>query len=72
MGDQVPEYKLILHKVLKFHKQAVTALHLTSDLKQLLSGDSAGQLLSWTLPDETLRASMKQASLKQASMKQAS
>ncbi|CDY32496.1 BnaA09g51000D [Brassica napus] len=72
LGDQVPEYKLILHKVLKFHKQAVTALHLTSDLKQLLSGDSAGQLLSWTLPDETLRASMKQASLKQASLKQAS
>ena len=72
LGDQVPEYKLILHKVLKFHKQPVTALHLTSDLKQLLSGDSAGQLLSWTLPDETLRASMKQASLKQASMKQAS
>ncbi|KAG2260444.1 hypothetical protein Bca52824_079738 [Brassica carinata] len=72
LGDQVPEYKLILHKVLKFHKQPVTALHLTSDLKQLLSGDSAGQLLSWTLPEETLRASMKQASLKQASFKQAS
>ncbi|KAL1216555.1 Protein SPIRRIG [Cardamine amara subsp. amara] len=72
LGDQVPEYKLILHKVLKFHKQPVTALHLTSDLKQLLSGDSAGQLLSWTLPDETLRASLKQASLKQASLKQAS
>ncbi|XP_010501297.1 PREDICTED: protein SPIRRIG-like [Camelina sativa] len=72
LGDQVPEYKLILHKVLKFHKQPVTALYLTSDLKQLLSGDSAGQLLSWTLPDETLRASLKQASLKQASLKQAS
>ncbi|CAN8311060.1 unnamed protein product [Cochlearia groenlandica] len=72
LGDQVPEYKLILHKVLKFHKQPVTALYLTSDLKQLLSGDSAGQLVSWTLPDETLRASMKQAALKQASLKQAS
>uniref|UniRef100_A0A1J3I2E2 WD repeat and FYVE domain-containing protein 3 n=1 Tax=Noccaea caerulescens TaxID=107243 RepID=A0A1J3I2E2_NOCCA len=72
LGDQVPEYKLILHKVLKFHKQPVTALYLTSDLKQLLSGDSAGQLLSWTVPDETLRASLKQASLKQASLKQAS
>ncbi|CAN8295817.1 unnamed protein product [Cochlearia groenlandica] len=72
LGEQVPEYKLILHKVLKFHKQPVTALHLTSDLKQLLSGDAAGQLLSWTVPDETLRASLRQGSLKQASMKQAS
>ncbi|XP_065861076.1 protein SPIRRIG-like [Euphorbia lathyris] len=57
LGDKVPEYRLILHKVLKFHKQAVTALHLTIDLKQLLSGDSDGHLISWTLPDESLRAS---------------
>ncbi|KAK8486708.1 hypothetical protein V6N11_069070 [Hibiscus sabdariffa] len=46
-----PEYKLVLHKVLKFHANPVTALHITADLKQLLSGDSAGNLLSWTLPD---------------------
>ncbi|XP_010556770.1 PREDICTED: protein SPIRRIG isoform X2 [Tarenaya hassleriana] len=62
LGDQVPEYRLLLHKVLKFHKQPVTSLHLTSDLKQLLSGDSTGHLLSWTLPDETLRNSLKKGS----------
>lgn len=57
LGDKAPEYRLVLHKVLKFHKQPVTALHLTSDLKQLLTGDSGGHLVSWTLPDETLKAS---------------
>ncbi|KAF2314829.1 hypothetical protein GH714_036824 [Hevea brasiliensis] len=57
LGDNVPEYRLVLHKVLKFHKHPVTALYLTSDLKQLLSGDSGGHLLSWTLPDESLRTS---------------
>ncbi|KAI3676428.1 hypothetical protein L1987_86036 [Smallanthus sonchifolius] len=56
---QVPEYTLVLHKVLKGHKHSVTALHLTSDLKQLLSGDSGGHLISWTLPDETLRNSIR-------------
>ncbi|XP_047325532.1 protein SPIRRIG-like [Impatiens glandulifera] len=59
LGEKSPEYRLILRKVLKFHKHAVTALHLTSDLKQLLSGDSDGHLLSWTLPDESLRGSLK-------------
>ncbi|XP_021764345.1 protein SPIRRIG-like [Chenopodium quinoa] len=54
---KVPEYRLILHKVLKSHKHPVTALHLTTDLKQLLSGDSAGHLLSWTLPGDSLRGS---------------
>ncbi|CAO2818862.1 unnamed protein product [Amaranthus hypochondriacus] len=53
---KAPEYKLLLHKVLKSHKHPVTALHLTTDLKQLLSGDSAGHLLSWTLPGESLRS----------------
>lgn len=52
-----PEYKLLLHKVLKSHKHPVTALYLTTDLKQLLSGDSAGHLLSWTLPGDSLRGS---------------
>lgn len=60
LGDNAPEYRLVLHKVLKFHKHPVTALHLTSDLKQLLSGDSGGHLVSWTLPDESLRASINQ------------
>ncbi|KAA8543291.1 hypothetical protein F0562_021214 [Nyssa sinensis] len=60
LGGKVPEYKLVLHRVLKFHKHPVTALHLTSDLKQLLSGDSGGHLISWTLPDESLRASFNQ------------
>ncbi|KAJ6352363.1 hypothetical protein OIU76_001561 [Salix suchowensis] len=60
LGDNVPEYRLLLHKVLKFHKHPVTSLLLTSDLKQLLSGDSGGHLLSWTLPDESLLASSNQ------------
>lgn len=56
LSGKVPEYRLILHKVLKFHKHPVTALHLTGDLKQLLSGDSGGHLLSWTIPDDKLRS----------------
>ncbi|PWA89657.1 beige/BEACH/WD domain containing protein [Artemisia annua] len=59
LGDHVPEYTLVLRKVLRGHKHAVTALHLTSDLKQLLSGDSGGHLISWTLPDESLRNSIR-------------
>lgn len=58
LGGKIPEYTLVLHKVLKYHKNPVTALHLTSDLKQLLSGDSGGHLFSWTLPDESLRTSI--------------
>ncbi|KAH7423408.1 hypothetical protein KP509_12G054200 [Ceratopteris richardii] len=46
------EYQLILLKVLKWHKQSVTCVHVTSDLKQLFSGDSGGHLVSWLLPDE--------------------
>ncbi|URD92017.1 WD domain containing protein [Musa troglodytarum] len=46
-----------MHRVLKSHEHPVTALHLTSDLKQLLSGDSSGNLLSWILLDDSLRAS---------------
>ncbi|KAF5820568.1 putative transcription factor WD40-like family [Helianthus annuus] len=59
LGGQVAEYTLVLRKVLRGHKHPVTSLHLTSDLKQLLSGDSDGHLISWTLPDETLRNSIK-------------
>lgn len=58
LGDKELEYRLVLHRVLKFHKHPVTALHLTNDLKQLLSGDSGGHLLSWTVPDESLRTSI--------------
>ncbi|KAK3003294.1 hypothetical protein RJ639_018518 [Escallonia herrerae] len=58
LDGNVPEYRLVLNKVLKFHKHPVTALHLATDLKQLLSGDSSGHLISWTLPDENLRASI--------------
>lgn len=57
LGDRSSEYRLVLRKVLKFHKHPVTALHLTSDLKQLLSGDSDGHLSSWTIPDEIVRSS---------------
>ncbi|KAJ4958566.1 hypothetical protein NE237_025677 [Protea cynaroides] len=60
LNSKVPEYRLVLHRVLKSHKYSVTALNLTSDQKQLLSGDSGGHLISWTLPDESLRASFNQ------------
>ncbi|XP_061338100.1 protein SPIRRIG isoform X2 [Gastrolobium bilobum] len=60
LGAKEPEYRLVLRKVLKFHKHAVTAIHLATDLKQLLSGDSGGHLLSWTLPEESLRGSLNQ------------
>ncbi|XP_004290636.1 PREDICTED: BEACH domain-containing protein lvsA isoform X1 [Fragaria vesca subsp. vesca] len=55
LSDKAPEYRFVLHKVLKYHKHPVTALHLTVDLKQLLSGDSGGHLLSWTLQDESVK-----------------
>ncbi|KAG8389297.1 hypothetical protein BUALT_Bualt02G0214700 [Buddleja alternifolia] len=60
LGNKVPEYRLMLHKVLKSHRFPVTALHLSNDLKQLLSGDSGGHLVSWTLPDDSLRHSINQ------------
>ncbi|XP_044502914.1 protein SPIRRIG-like isoform X3 [Mangifera indica] len=60
LGGKSTEYRLVLHKVLKFHKHPVTALHIPNDLKQLLSGDSAGHLVSWTLPDDSLRISFNQ------------
>ncbi|KAJ8899292.1 hypothetical protein K2173_018266 [Erythroxylum novogranatense] len=57
LGDKIPEYRLVLHKILKSHKHPVTALYLSSDMKQFLTGDSGGHLLSWTLPEESLKAS---------------
>lgn len=57
LGGKTSEYRLVLRKVLKSHKHPVTAIHLTIDYKQLLSGDSAGHLLSWMLPEEGLRDS---------------
>lgn len=59
LGGKEPEDTLLLHKVLKGHQHPVTALHLSSDLKLLLSGDSEGHLFSWTLPDDNLRNSVK-------------
>ncbi|GMH25785.1 hypothetical protein Nepgr_027628 [Nepenthes gracilis] len=55
LGNRAPENRLVLQKVLKFHKHPVTAIHLTNDLKLLLTGDSGGHLLSWRLPEESLR-----------------
>lgn len=60
LNGKAPEYRLVLHKVLKVHKHPVRALHLSTDLKQLLSGDADGHLLSWTLPDDSLRGSFGQ------------
>ncbi|KAI3773056.1 hypothetical protein L6452_04254 [Arctium lappa] len=59
LGGKVPEYTLLLHKVLKGHKDPVTALYISSDMKLLLSGDSGGHLFSWTFPEEGLRNSVK-------------
>ncbi|PKA48811.1 hypothetical protein AXF42_Ash020985 [Apostasia shenzhenica] len=58
--EKAPEYRLLLHKVLKSHKNPVTALHVANDLKQLISGDLGGQLLSWTIPEDSLRANFGQ------------
>ena len=52
METPAPEYKLTLLKVLKWHKQAVTCVHVTNDLKLLFSGDSDGHLVSWILPED--------------------
>ncbi|KAJ7550147.1 hypothetical protein O6H91_07G085500 [Diphasiastrum complanatum] len=48
----IPVYQLELHKILKWHSQPVTALYLSRDLKQLLSGDAGGHLISWSLPED--------------------
>ncbi|XP_078429563.1 BEACH-DOMAIN HOMOLOG A1 isoform X2 [Wolffia australiana] len=47
-----PEYRLLLKRVLRAHQHPVTAVHVTADLKQLLTGDASGRLLSWALPEE--------------------
>ncbi|KAK8962558.1 hypothetical protein KSP40_PGU005873 [Platanthera guangdongensis] len=60
LTGKAPEYRLELYKVLKAHKNPVTALHITSDLKQLLSGDWGGHLLSWTLAEDILRTGFGQ------------
>ncbi|KAK3149380.1 hypothetical protein QOZ80_3AG0216630 [Eleusine coracana subsp. coracana] len=56
-NGQAPEYRLLLQKVLKSHKYPVTALCIPPDLKQLLSGDSSGHLLSWSLKDDSFKGS---------------
>ncbi|XP_020572505.1 protein SPIRRIG [Phalaenopsis equestris] len=60
LAGKAPEYILLLHKVLKSHKHPVTALHITNDLKQLLTGDSGGHLLSWSLAEDILRSNFGQ------------
>ncbi|KAL1351549.1 hypothetical protein HN51_015458 [Arachis hypogaea] len=55
-----PEYRLVLRKVLKSHNHPVTSLLLSGDLKQLLSGDSGGHLLSWALSNESMRGLLNQ------------
>lgn len=47
-----PEFQLLLVKVLSWHKEPVTALCLSADLKQLCSGDSGGHVVSWTLLED--------------------
>nr|GMD66858.1 protein SPIRRIG isoform X2 [Ipomoea batatas] len=56
LGNRLPEYRLNLHKVLKSHKHPVTALHLTSDMKYLFSGDHGGSLHLWTLQEESMKS----------------
>ncbi|WVZ60522.1 hypothetical protein U9M48_010532 [Paspalum notatum var. saurae] len=57
LNGQTPEYRLLLQKVLKSHKHPVTALCIPPDLKQLLSGDASGHLLSWSLKDDSFKGS---------------
>ncbi|XP_062214623.1 protein SPIRRIG-like isoform X2 [Phragmites australis] len=57
LNGQAPEYRLLLQKVLKSHKYPVTALCIPPDLKQLLSGDTSGHLLSWSLKDDSFKGS---------------
>ncbi|XP_062212379.1 protein SPIRRIG-like [Phragmites australis] len=57
LNGQAPEYRLLLQKVLKSHKYPVTALCIPPDLKQLLSGDASGHLLSWSLKDDSFKDS---------------
>jgi WD40 repeat protein len=57
LNGQTLEYRLLLQKVLKSHKHPVTALCLTPDLKQLLSGDASGRLFSWSLKDDSFKGS---------------
>ncbi|PPR99208.1 hypothetical protein GOBAR_AA21447 [Gossypium barbadense] len=47
---QVTRIQIAPPQGIAFHKHPVTSLFLTTDLKQLLSGDSGGHLLSWRLP----------------------
>ncbi|KAJ7563203.1 hypothetical protein O6H91_03G100400 [Diphasiastrum complanatum] len=53
----IPDYQIVLQKVLKWHNHPVTALFLANDLKQLLSGDAGGHLVSWSIPEEGPKSS---------------
>lgn len=47
-----PLWQLILCKELSGHKEAVTALFLFPNLSQLYSGDLAGNIICWAIPEE--------------------
>ena len=62
-----PEFQLLLMKVLSWHKEPVTAVCLSNDLKQLCSGDSGGHVVSWTLLDDISKNPPLLGSLQQVS-----
>lgn len=62
-----PEFQLLLIKVLSYHKDPVTALCLSHDLKQLCSGDSEGHVVAWTLLDDASKNPPLLGSLSQVS-----
>ncbi|KAL3696042.1 hypothetical protein R1sor_010118 [Riccia sorocarpa] len=67
-GGMTPEYQLILYKLLSWHNEPVTAICLSHDLKQLISGDGAGHVIAWNLPEEGIKqASSSQSPLEACS-----
>ncbi|KAL2642607.1 hypothetical protein R1flu_010194 [Riccia fluitans] len=54
-GGMTPEYQLVLYKLLSWHNEPVTAICLSHDLKQLISGDGAGHVIAWNLPEEGIK-----------------
>ncbi|BBN02508.1 WD repeat and FYVE domain-containing protein 3 [Marchantia polymorpha subsp. ruderalis] len=67
-GGMTPEYQLVLYKLLSWHNEPVTAICLSNDLKQLISGDGAGHVIAWNLPEEGIKqASSSQSPLESCS-----
>lgn len=50
-----PEYRLVLKKVLTWHSAGVSAVCVAPSLKALFSGDRAGRVVCWALPEDGLR-----------------